>query len=82
MAASDFCTRRAGDDGKDGDQSEEEGEDSGEASDLQLAWEHLEAAKVIWAKDGARNAERLAGGGGMDGWSGAWSHHLGPCTAP
>ncbi|KAL6784887.1 hypothetical protein ACKKBG_A01545 [Auxenochlorella protothecoides x Auxenochlorella symbiontica] len=50
----------AGDDGKDGDQSEEEGEDSGEASDLQLAWEHLEAAKVIWAKDGARNAERLA----------------------
>ncbi|EFN53411.1 hypothetical protein CHLNCDRAFT_58502 [Chlorella variabilis] len=46
-----------------GVEAEEEGEDSGEAADndLQLAWENLESAKVIWGKEGEEeHAQQLA----------------------
>lgn len=35
---------------------------AGAEGDLQLAWENLETAKVIWAKDADAHAQQLAGG--------------------
>ncbi|PRW60974.1 TPR domain containing [Chlorella sorokiniana] len=46
--------------GGEGEEEEEEGEESGAEGDLQLAWENLETAKVIWAKDADRHAQQLA----------------------
>lgn len=45
---------------------------AGAEGDLQLAWENLETAKVIWAKHADAHAQQLAGGwgsssGGRDG---------------
>ncbi|KAL4418824.1 hypothetical protein ABPG77_004064 [Micractinium sp. CCAP 211/92] len=45
------------------EEEEEEGEESGDGggSDLQLAWENLETAKVIWQREGEdKNAQQLA----------------------
>ncbi|KAI7839538.1 hypothetical protein COHA_006720 [Chlorella ohadii] len=43
-----------------GEEEGEEGEESGAEGDLQLAWENLETAKVIWAKDADSHAQQLA----------------------
>lgn len=49
----------------------------GGGSDLQLAWENLETAKVIWQREGEdKNAQQLAGGcrssvRRLQGWVGA-----------
>lgn len=54
----------AGAGSEDEEEPEEEGEQESEPTDLQLAWEHLEAAKVIWGKHPDQHAVRLAGGFG------------------
>lgn len=38
---------------------------AGAEGDLQLAWENLETAKVIWAKDADNHAQQLAGRAGQ-----------------
>lgn len=39
--------------------SEEQEEE--DASDLQVAWEHFETARLIWSKEAANYASELAG---------------------
>lgn len=59
-----------------GSQGGEEGEEDSAAAggDLQLAWENLEAAKVIWSRDAAANAQQLAG-------ACRWQRRAGACAA-